>query len=306
VGAGTAPLVDVLIVYTPSLVTYYGSDSAALTRIDYLVALSNQAYVDSHAGIQIRAVAKKYLNYTTANDNDVLLDEITSGSTATKTQINAWRAQYGADLVSVIRAFDYATQMSCGVAWIDGYHGQAFDANYGFSVVSDLAIGGGGCGDLVLPHELGHNMGSHHDNVTTSGDYGAYPYSRGHRLTITPSSGFATVMAYAQSPQSWIGLFSNPRISTCMGQPCGIADFADNARSLTDAAAQVAALVATVVPVPGDTILPYAKQDVNANGRSDIWLYNPGLRRLVIWYMNGGSRTATSTTISTVTAARTS
>jgi hypothetical protein len=236
------PVIDVLIAYTPSMVTRYGTTSAALTRLSYLESLTNQAYADTPANVRIRVVARQLLNYTAASGNGTVLDLITNPSTNTvKTTIDGWRQQYGADLVSVVRSFETDYMDDCGQGWIGGYHGSSFSASHGFSAVSDGADGGYYCVDQTFAHELGHNMGSHHDAETAGGDYGAYAYSRGYRLTVSSTSGFATVMAYSDGPQTQLNRFSNPAAAACMARPCGVAGSSDNARSLGNTAAAVAA-----------------------------------------------------------------
>jgi hypothetical protein len=261
------PTIDVLVAYTPSLVTYYGSTSAALTRLSYLEALTNQAYADTPANVRIRVVARNLLNYTTAGENEALLDLLTYPSNAVKTQVDAWRQQTGADLVSVVRAFDNATPSDCGIAWIGNYHGQGWDPGWAYSVVSDGEDGGYYCHDQTFAHELGHNMGSQHDNETSGGDYGAYVFSRGYRLTVSSTSGFATVMAYTAKPQTMLNRFSNPAVSQCLGRPCGIANQSDNARSLSNAAASVAAYRAAVTSTPALPVLSIGDASV-AEGNS--------------------------------------
>jgi hypothetical protein len=236
------PVIDVLVAYTPSMVTRYGSTSAVLTRLTYLESLTNQAYADTPANVRIRVVARLQLNYTAATDNGTVLDLITNPSTnAVKTQIDAWRQQYGADLVSVVRAFDSAVMDDCGQGWIGGYHGSAFTASRGFTALADGEDGGYYCVDQTFAHELGHNMGSHHDIDTAGGDYGAYSYSRGYRQTLSATSGFATIMAYSDGPQTQLNRFSNPALAACMNRACGVAGSSDNARTLNNTAAIVAA-----------------------------------------------------------------
>ena len=253
--AGSPVTIDVLVVYTPSVVTYYGTDSAARTHLDFLASVANQAYADTGVNQQIRIVSKQLLNYTTANDNGPLLDLITNPSAdPVKTQVDSWRSQFGADLVSVVRAFDNSTQTNCGLAWIGGYHtGNFSDTTHGFSVVGDGANGGFYCADQTFAHELGHNMGCGHDFTTDSGDFGAFSYSRGYRQTIDSNTGFATVMAYSEDPQVILTLFSNPNSNSCMGQPCGVPDSdpqaADNAHTLGNSGSPISSYVATVVPL---------------------------------------------------------
>ena len=97
------------------------------------------------------------------------------------------------------------------------------------------------CDDFALAHELGHTMGSQHDRANATFQ-GAYPYSYGYG-----SSGmFGTIMSYI-NPR--VGKFSNPNIS-CSGSPCGIADSADNARSLNNTRATVASFKAAQIVEP--------------------------------------------------------
>ncbi|MGH8163641.1 MAG: reprolysin-like metallopeptidase, partial [Rhodanobacteraceae bacterium] len=51
-----SPTIDVMVAYTAGFVSEYGTVSAALTRIDNLVDVTNQAYVDSQVNQQIRLV----------------------------------------------------------------------------------------------------------------------------------------------------------------------------------------------------------------------------------------------------------
>lgn len=248
------PVVDVVAVYTPRLVDVMGSNAAVEARLVHLANITNQAYVDSQAEIRIRLLATHLIDYTLNNNNSDALDEITdTSSLPVKIEADRVRALYGADLLAMVRNFDRASQTSCGVAWILGYHGGSFSPSYGFSVTSDRGFGGDNCGEWTFAHELGHNMGSHHDTETTEDDYGAYVYSRGYRLTSGPTS-FATIMAYPTGGQTRLGYFSNPNITLCAGVACGIPDAADNARSLTGTAPSMAGLRPAIAPTSEPTV----------------------------------------------------
>ncbi len=245
-----ATTLDVLVLYTPGFVTKNGATWR--TRIDQLVALANQAYVDSGVNIQLRTVSAQQISYSDQTLNTAALNLLTTSTGAFST-VAALRKQYGADLVTLIRPFYMTAQgQNCGVGYVGGYGGAniAGYANYAYSVVSDGRDTAGTayyCTDYTFAHELGHNMGSMHDRATVKaqgGGTGAYPYSFGYGV----AGSFGTVMSYI-SPVT--GKFSNPLVSTCGGtKPCGIAASnttasADNALSLNNTRTAVAAFQTT-------------------------------------------------------------
>jgi hypothetical protein len=99
-------------------------------------------------------------------------------------------------------------------------------------------------------------------------------------------------MAYGTDSDTPLAVFSNPDISSCQNTPCGVADTAsnsaDNAHSMNNTAALIAQFEPTMVgqPVPP---IPFAHNDVNGDGMSDILEYNSSPARLGWWLMNGTS-----------------
>jgi hypothetical protein len=224
----TPATIDLFMLYTSGI-------NAVDTRINYLVAKANQAYVDSRIQLKLRLVGKQLVNYTNLNDNGTALNELTYGRGAF-TQVSSLRTTFGADLVSLLRPFRYQSQKSCGVAWVNGANGGSFFPQLGYSVVSDGIDGGGTryfCADFTLTHELGHNLGSVHDAAHSS-FRGAHAFSYGHGRPGV----FGTIMSY-HNPA--VGLFSSPSL-TCKGEPCGNAN-ADNVRSINLTAPKVAGFV---------------------------------------------------------------
>ena len=239
--SGGEPVIDIVVVYTGNLVDLWGGDAIVQARIAQLEALSNQAYADSQANVRIRVVGRHLVDYVLRNDNGDALDDMTlPGSKPIKVEVDRLRAQYGADMVAMLCNFDRYRQSNCGIAWLLGYHGGAFDPSRAFSVSGDRGFGREACSEWTFTHELGHNMGATHDFDTEDGDYGAYTYSRGYRQTLEAERGFGTIMAYLEGPQARIGYLSNPRSTLCMGVPCGDAGQADNARGVGQSAPIIA------------------------------------------------------------------
>lgn len=249
-----AVVIDLLLLYTPGLRASYGGTQGVQTRLNNLVAVSNQAYRDSGVAISLRLVHSAEINYNDATPNTRALDALTSGLAPFR-EVSRWRQSYGADLVSLVRPYRYPVHGNCGIAWQLGVNGDflADDPEFAYSVVSDGedAAARRFCNDYVLVHELGHNMGSAHDrdHTFTPGIYG-YSYGYGR------SGSFGTIMSYLQPV---VGRFSSPTL-ICEGLPCGLSSghpgAADNVRSLNAVRGRVAAFQPTVLPPP---MIPHSR-----------------------------------------------
>jgi len=225
--------IDVMLLYTAGMANRYGAGLS--TRLDNLIAIANQAYLDSQIQITLRLVRTVQVNYSDTTDNLTALNALTDGTDPGLALVKTVRDQYGADLVALLRPFSNATHGGCGVAWVNGYNGQPVSSGKesGYAVVGDGKDVGGSayyCLDLSLTHELGHNMGSVHDRANSSFQ-GAFSYSYGYGGT-----NFGTVMSYI-NPR--IGKFSSPNITCASGIACGTVND-DNARSLNNTRVDVA------------------------------------------------------------------
>lgn len=284
--AASPVTIDVMVAYTPGFVTVYGSQDAALTRIQFLVDWTNQAYVNSRVYQQIRLVHTVEVDYPDNNSDTDALYDLTgindTGPVAIPPSLQGiapLRAQYGADLVAMIRPFDAAADAAneCGVGWLDGTGETVPIAEFGYSVVSDKADGtitdDKYCATNTFAHELGHNMGDAHDRANAT-SVGAYRYSYGYLGNGT--YGFSTIMGYGTATDTPLQVFSNPNISTCQNTPCGVpddaSDSADNAHSMNNTAPVIAAFEPSMGSHP---VIDQVRTDVNGDGRSDmLWRYS--------------------------------
>lgn len=219
---GTATI-DVMVLFTPEVISQLGSVSAVETRINQLISINNQAYIDSKMKMVLNLVHTEQIAASNTDNN--ILDDITDG-TGIFSGVSALRENKGADLVVLFRAFD-AAHTFCGQAWLLGEKSTGtmpqYERDYGYSVVHNGSLPSGYyCTDNTFAHEIGHNSGFAHDQEHAGGP-GLFSYSYGHDDPGT----FATIMSY-DSPE--VSKFSNPSVN-CNGSPCGIANSADNARS---------------------------------------------------------------------------
>lgn len=295
--AATDNTIDVVVGYTTGLATSLGGQSQALTRLNNLVDITNQAYLNSQVPATLRMVGSVQVNYADATDNGDTLEKLTGYKSGTGTipvdpafaTLRATRDQVGADLVSLVRKFRTPENDGCGIAWLLGGGGTGIDnsdAPFGYSVVSDGSDLNEGdnktyfCRDETFAHELGHNMGQAHNPEDSSG-IGAHSYSYGYREAA--NDGFYTVMAYrlASSNQTAIRYFGNPNVSY-LGRPVGSAT-ADNVRSLTQTLPLIAAFRNSVIPIPAKKL----RNDFDGDDRSDIAWWNASGGYFAYWKMNG-------------------
>lgn len=229
------PVIDVTVLYSAEALLAAGSKEALETGALLGEAYTNQAFADSMANVQVRVVGFHLFDVPGEWTHDQALGAITGPSFATSRDLAArFRAADGSDLVGLIRP-SLPTFTNGGISTTNGFHESAFQFDNAFFVA--------GCDDAgaVIPstfaHEIGHNLGLAHDFETAGGDYGHFVYSRGHRLALTPTTGFATIMAYGISGVTHpVSRFSNPNQIDCMGQACGVPNVADNVRSLNETA----------------------------------------------------------------------
>lgn len=301
--AGNA-VVDVVLGYTTGFAAGLGGTSQAVTRLSFLVDVSNQAFANSQMSERIRLVHTLEVDYPDDTENGATLEALTgfksgTGSTAPDPRFAALRAAretHGGDLVSLVRKFRTPEASGCGIAWRLGDQGNIAPAesSFGYSVVADGTDVDEGdsksyyCREETLVHELGHNLGQVH-NPEDSSSPGVHPYAYGYRQAA--SNGFYTVMAYRMpdSSQTAIRYFASPN-TLYAGSPTGVANSNDNVRSLTITMPMVQQFRPTAVA----SVMPRLKRDdFDRNGKSDIYWRNLADGQTAIWMMNGPAPVST-------------
>ncbi|SDX14436.1 reprolysin-like metallopeptidase [Lysobacter enzymogenes] len=271
------PVVDVFVGYTPGLVTRYGSQSAALTRINYLVSVTNQAFIDSQVDATLRLVGTKQVAYPETETNSATLDALGDRSGVGPLQVlrDARRAS-GADMLTIVRPFLTPEHGNCGLATVNGSNLGPYTTASGGGANAAISDGTDDnsttyCKDTTFSHELGHNWGLVHDSAN-SDKPGPFPYTFGWKRDL-PGGGFYTLMAYGSSGQSPAPYYSNPDIYLCKGQPCGDAGTANQARAL-----RTTLRVASAFNQPLDPLI-----DIDGDGMADLVLQNDGAMAFILY-----------------------
>ncbi len=224
--------VDLMILYTPTVAARYGG--ALQARLDQLVAIANQAFVDSGIQVVLRLVHAEQVEYSETVDSQTALTELaksdnpssTAASVPSLAHVSTLRRAKNADLVTLVRPYlrahspgssraYFAVGQRVGTGELVAY------PTYGYSVVSEgdaIDVAGWHALDSNLVHEIGHNFGAQHDRDHASGP-GAFPYAYGFGVPGV----FATIMAhsYIDAPRAYV--FSSPDLS-CPGGPCGVSE----------------------------------------------------------------------------------
>lgn len=209
--------VDMMVVYTPNMVSRYGGDAGARARIDSQMAIFNQILRDSAVEATARLVRAMYVNQDDNVNQGTLLTMITNGQGAFS-GVHPARDASKADVVHLLHKPTVGVG-SCGIAYLSVTKGPTGHADWAYGVTDD------NCPTMVMAHEVGHNFGMNHDHAQGGGEP-VFPYAWGY---IVPGTNYGDVMSYAGTHYY---KYSNPRIGGCSGQPCGQENWADAARAI--------------------------------------------------------------------------
>ena len=264
--AGTVDTqINLLMAYSPSLVTLWGTESAARTRLVNLVEVANQAYLNSGTGVKFRIVGWRQVKAADATPQ-VQLDVLRRDAGAF-VGTAAQKASNGAAMTVFVAPFNAVTSTTgtCGLAYVPAAAAAGLTAykqqapSLMFASINDGQHGNYYCESLTLAHELGHNLGAAHDKANSS-FAGVFSYSYGKGV----SGQFGTVMSYIQPK---VALFSSPQLTcTTAKAPCGTTTENVVATVLQTKATVAALGKATAVAVGADGSVQAAGWVLQPNG----------------------------------------
>jgi hypothetical protein len=222
--------IDVMVVYTATARASMGSTAAMLNLINLAVSESNTGLANSQVNTSFVLVHTQEYSYS-ETDFSNMLNDLTYQRGTVLDGVHNLRNQHTADLVVLL----VQNTTYCGIGWLMSNPSVNFES-HGFSVVSISCA----TGYYSFAHEIGHNMGSHH-NREDAGSTPAYDFSYGYR---NQTANFRTIMSYnCPSGCTRVNFWSNPNLSF-NGVPMGIdinqTNSAYNALSLNQTAPYVA------------------------------------------------------------------
>ena len=222
--------IDVMVVYTPLVKRREGGRAAIEALIDLFVAETNQAYANSGVIHRVRMVLRQEVDYTEDGDSYIDLDRLQEDSDGHMDHVHELRDLYAADLVHIVVGNSVNV---CGIAYLNSGESYTEREIFGFALTVV------NCGGLTFAHELGHNMGLHHDRyevglsssvgrVPLIGSHYGYVNQKAFEPDAPDTTRWRTIMSY-NLQCSEVGsfgcdqlpYFSNPEL-TYNGDPMGV------------------------------------------------------------------------------------
>lgn len=213
--------IDVLVVYTAAVRDAVGGEAQAQTLAQQSIDSTNTAYINSRIRQRVRLVGAQLTALVETGNFSTELSNLRADA-ATGTARNAVQA----DLVAMLTT----STAACGIGYLMGAV-PGSSANGHTVTARTCAVG-----NLSFAHELGHNMGSQHNPENGSGP--TFPYGFGHYI----NGSYRTVMSYVDPCTAGctrVAYFSNPSV-IFNGQPTGLDNARDNARSINNTADSIA------------------------------------------------------------------
>ncbi len=224
-------LIDVLVVYTTDVRDAHSATSIRL-KTELAVKEANGDFERSGARVRLRLADLRAVEYAENGSNSDALERVRRTADDYMDDVHEIRDQVGADVVCVLQ--EKQDSSSSGIAYVLTESGNYYNDSYGFSVVEYRYL----TGSNTLVHEVGHNLGCHHD-IDHAGTPGLFPFSYGYHVKDRNGTVvYRTIMAYR--PGTRVSYFSTPHLTYGSSRySIGVADEADNVESLNRASFEV-------------------------------------------------------------------
>ena len=172
----TNAFVDVMVVYTPAARAQSGGTSTIVAELTGAINNANLALANAAVTHRFRLVHQQEITYAETGGMGTTLDRLQDTGDGFMDEVAPLRDQYKADVVALLSADNDA----CGLGYLmtPGSINASF-APYAYSVTYWTCANA----NLTLAHEIGHNMGLHHDRANAgSNPQPAFPYAFGYAV----------------------------------------------------------------------------------------------------------------------------
>ncbi len=217
-------IIDIMVVYTPGARQAAGGTAGVELEIDANIAISNVSFANSGMSPRLRLVHTAEVDYVEADSPVTDLYRISLKDDGFMDHVHALRDTVHADLVVLL--VNSRDGNPRGVAWLLPSLDASWADATGFSVSAvEYSVP-----FLVVPHEIGHNMGADHDWYADDDPFDqVHTYGHGQ---VGLEGGWATIMAYRGLcarhgvPCDRLPYWSSPDL-TREGMPMGVAPGTD-------------------------------------------------------------------------------
>lgn len=225
--------IHVMVLFTPLAKSWAGGTEEIFAWISLAENRTNQSFAQSGVRHRIKVVRRELVQYEESMlETETDLGRLIAGSDGLE-DVHALRDNNHADLTILVVSNERSPGKACELGKSQLKSTTFAAASYGVVAIQWLAF------NDIFTHELGHIMGAGHPEKQSGGASG---YGRGYSATANKlCPAWRSIMDRMGSGDAAPILYwSNMNTRGCAGQSMGIADYADNARTLNLTACTVA------------------------------------------------------------------